>query len=131
MRFSLILATVGRTEQLIPLFESLVAQTFQDFTLIVVDQNPDDRVSKLLERFQNQFRVIHLHAEKRGHAHANNVGLPHADGDVIHFPDDDCWYPNDLFERVNQFLSAHPEWGGMTGREATGKWDTRREPLTS
>jgi glycosyltransferase involved in cell wall biosynthesis len=123
MHFSLILATVGRTDQLVPLFDSLVAQTFRDFTLIVVDQNPDDRVTQLLSRYEGNFPVVHLRAEKRGHAAANNVGLPYANGDVIHFPDDDCWYPADLFERVNRFLAEHPEWGGMTGREATGKWD--------
>jgi len=129
MHFSLILATVGRTEQLYPLFDSLVAQTWQDFTLIVVDQNPDDRVAKVLEKYDGRFPVVHLRAEKRGHAHANNVGLPYATGEIIHFPDDDCWYPDDLFERVNRFLAEHAEWGGMTGREVNGKWDTEAGKL--
>ena len=123
MRFSLILATVGRTEQLGPLFKSLREQTFQNFQLIVVDQNTDDRVTEILRPLDGLFPIVHLRAEKRGHASANNVGLPYADGDVIHFPDDDCWYPPDLFGRVDTFLTRHPEWGGITGREATGKWD--------
>lgn len=129
MNFSLVLATVGRTEQLYPLMNSLVAQTHQDFKVIVVDQNPDDRLVPLLDEYKAKFPIIRLRAEKRGHAFANNVGLPYADGEIIHFPDDDAWYPHDLFERVDKFLSENPDWGGMTGREATGKWDLEAGPI--
>ena len=41
---SLILATVGRTDELTRMFESLATQTFSDFEVVVVDQNEDDRL---------------------------------------------------------------------------------------
>ncbi len=123
MQFSLILATVGRTEPLVRLFNSLTTQTHRDFKLIVVDQNIDDRLAHFLARYGATFPIIHLRSENKGKSSANNVGLLYADGDVIHFPDDDCWYPDDLFERVNRLFTINPNWGGVTGREATGKWD--------
>ena len=51
MRFSLIVATLGRTAELRRLLESLAVQTHQDFEVIVVDQNTDDRVSQILAPF--------------------------------------------------------------------------------
>lgn len=45
-RFSLIVATIGRTAEFSVLLESLAGQETRDFELIVVDQNPDDRLSR-------------------------------------------------------------------------------------
>ena len=44
---------------------------------------------------------------------ARNVGLLHAKGDIIAFPDDDCWYPNDLLAAVTDWFHAHPDFGGL------------------
>jgi GT2 family glycosyltransferase len=37
-------------------------------------------------------------------------------GDVVSFPDDDCWYPPDLLQRVADVLERNPDWDGVTGR---------------
>jgi GT2 family glycosyltransferase len=122
MHFSLILATVGRSSEPERFFETLCAQTHQDFDTVIVDQNEDDRIEKLVGRYQGKLRLRHVRVEKRGHAGANNVGLEYATGDAIAFPDDDCWYPADLLERVDRTFREHPEFGGIAGRETTGKW---------
>ena len=48
--FALILATVGRTVELNRLFDTLAAQSYRDFEVIVVDQNRDDRLIPVLHR---------------------------------------------------------------------------------
>ncbi len=98
---SLILATVGRTEELGRLFDSLVAQSFSNFEVIVVDQNSDDRLLPPLERARYLgMAVKHLKHSPPNLAAARNVGINAARGKWIGFPDDDCWYAPHLLERV-------------------------------
>jgi len=115
MRFSLIMATVGRTEEVKRFLEHLDRQTYRDFELIVVDQNPDDRLVPILETYKSRFPILHLRSE-RGLSRARNVGLKHISGDIVAFPDDDCWYPPDLLERVARFFREHSDIDVLTGR---------------
>lgn len=115
IRFSLVLATVGRTEELSNFLVHLAAQSYPIFELVVVDQNPDDRLIPVLADYVARFSIQHLRSAA-GLSRARNVGLKHASGDVVAFPDDDCWYPPDLLGRVVHALIEHPESGGVTGR---------------
>lgn len=106
--FSLVLATVGRTDELARLFDSLAAQTFVNFEVIVVDQNSDDRLVAPLERARRLGIVVrHLTHHPPNLAAARNVGIEAARGRWVGFPDDDCWYAPRLLERVaSRFSSA-------------------------
>lgn len=105
--FSLVLATVGRTDELGRLFDSLAAQTFVNFEVIVVDQNNDDRLAAPVERARRLgIAVRHLTHHPANLAAARNVGIDAARGRWIGFPDDDCWYAPRLLERVASRFSA-------------------------
>jgi glycosyltransferase involved in cell wall biosynthesis len=120
MKFSLIVATIRRTDEMHRLLESLEAQTRRDFEVIVVDQNPDDRLVPILDRFTG---VLDLHCIRcpRGLSRARNAGLKLIMGDVVAFPDDDCWYPGDLLQRVAEYLESNPRIDGLTGRAVDGE----------
>ena len=115
MRFSLILATVGRTDTLRCFLDTLLSQTHKDFELIVVDQNSDERLVSVLAPYMSTFPILHLQSVK-GLSRARNTGLRHSCGDLIAFPDDDCEYPPNLLSRVTEFFIRHPEMDGLTGR---------------
>lgn len=115
--FSLILATVGRTDQLGALLDTLARQTDRDFELIVVDQNPDDRLVPWLDRARAAgIRLEHLKAPKLGLAFARNIGLEAATGRFLAFPDDDCWYDDDVLEQVRSAVPTGTEYDGVVGR---------------
>jgi len=117
LRFSLVLATVDRTEDVERFLASLEAQTYRDFELIVVDQNPDSRLKPLLEAYNRNFSIHHIHTpQARGASQARNAGLQKIRGSVVTCPDDDCWYPARLLEQVAGFLREHPDIDGISGR---------------
>lgn len=131
MKFSLVMATVGRVSEPARFLRALQAQTHRPFELIVVDQNPDDRVLRLLEEYRTRFPIKHLRSPT-GASRARNAGIPHAAGEIVSFPDDDSWYPDDLLARVARMMGEHPEWDGIngrftdeSGRSVAGRWDGR------
>lgn len=111
--FDLLLSTVGKTEEPRRFLQALEAQSCPHFRLIVVDQNADDRLNDVLAGFK-PYPILHLPAEPGSDSRI--VGLRHVDADVVAFPDDGCWYPPDLLERVAGLLAEHPEWDGLSVR---------------
>jgi glycosyltransferase involved in cell wall biosynthesis len=109
--FSLIVATVNRVVELERLLVSLEAQTSQDFEVIVVDQNTDDRVACQVSRYP-ALKIRHLRSD-RGVGRARNAGLRAATGSIIAFPDDDCWYPPTLLAAVAEWMTANPGLEGL------------------
>ncbi len=112
---SLLCCTVGRTEKLGRLLDSLVAQSRLDFELLIVDQNAPGALDPVLAPYLDRLDIVHLRSE-RGLSRARNVGLAHCRAGLIAFPDDDCWYPPALVERVVELFAAHPDAGLFTGR---------------
>jgi glycosyltransferase involved in cell wall biosynthesis len=115
MKFSLIMGTLGRTDEVRRFLVSLDAQSHRDFELIVVDQNPDGRLAGLIAQFAARFPVLHLRCAP-GLSRARNVGLQHVSGQLVAFPDDDCWYPPDLLAFVAARLEHDSGCDGVTGR---------------
>ncbi len=114
-RLSLLCCTVGRTEKLCRLLDSLVRQTLSDFELIVVDQNEPGVLDSLLAPYAGRLDINHVRSE-RGLSRARNVGLNHCRAKIVAFPDDDCWYPDGLVQNVVALFDATPEAGVFTGR---------------
>ena len=132
--FDLIVATVGRTDELDGLLASLERQTHRDFRVLVVDQNSDDRLAEVLAR-HDEFERTQLRSQ-RGLSRARNAALPEVRADLVAFPDDDCVYPEDLLERVAARFAADESLDGLTGREvdaagtASPSWATDAATLT-
>lgn len=116
---SLILCTYGRTVELETLFQSLAAQSFKDFEVIVVDQNPDTRITPFLQRAQAAgIRLRHVRHNIPNLSAARNVGLHHAQGAWVGFPDDDCWYEPNMLEQLSSAFTSKETISGVVARWA-------------
>lgn len=116
MRFSLVVATINRVNELERLFESLSTQHHDDFEVILVDQNLDDRLKELVTSYNQQFPILHLKQMKRGLSRARNLGKLYVKGDIIAFPDDDSVYPSTVLSQVADFFEHNQAWNGVIVR---------------
>ena len=111
--FDLVVATVGRVEELGRLLDSVEAQEYTRVRVLVVDQNEDKRLEHVLSG--RSLEIRHLRS-RLGLSRARNAALEHVTADVIAFPDDDCVYPAGSLKRVAERFSSDPRLDGLTGR---------------
>jgi GT2 family glycosyltransferase len=140
LRYSLVVATVGRPAELSRLLASVAQQEPADVQIVVVDQSAGLHVRDVLEAVDATRRVDvrYVRDEGRGLSRARNRGLAVATGDILAFPDDDCWYPRGLLAKVaTYFQDSQPLFGGVTGRAsyvgsgiAAARFDDVPGPLT-
>jgi glycosyltransferase involved in cell wall biosynthesis len=131
---SLVVATRGRTAELSELFASLAEGQGAEFELILVDQNGDARLDPVVAAAP--FPIRHLRTD-RAHANAaRNLGLRHARGTIVAFPDDDCLMPPGTLARVESAF-ADPALGVLTGPAAapegglgSGRWRAESGAIT-
>lgn len=114
VKYSLVVATIGRRAELAALFTSLADQSVRDFEVIVVDQNPEGFIDDVISDYSSVLRIAHLRTNRRGASLARNVGLSRTSGEIITFPDDDCEYPPDLLAQVGRALDQLREFAGIS-----------------
>ena len=79
--------------------DSVLAQTFRDFAVIVVDDGSTDATHAILQRYGS--RVTVLKQSNHGFCAARNAGIAHCESDFIALLDaDDVWLPTKLEESV-------------------------------
>jgi glycosyltransferase involved in cell wall biosynthesis len=115
IRFSMVMATRGRTTEIAEFLDSLLAQGRGDAELIVVDQNGDDRLVPVLAPYQGRVAVTHLRSSVANANHARNLGLRAAQGEFVGFPDDDCLYPAGVLDRVAAAFDGDASLMVLTG----------------
>jgi len=104
---SVIIPTYNRGWVLKEAVESVLAQDFGDYELIVVDDGSTDNSQEILQSYQQD--LIVLRQSNRGVSAARNRGIAEASGQLVAFLDsDDLWLPNKLSHQVG-FFNTNPD----------------------
>jgi glycosyltransferase involved in cell wall biosynthesis len=108
---SIIIATYNRSSLLKECLESLLAQTYRDVELIVVDDgSTDDTQATVTQIAQKHNNVRYYPRPHHGAPATRNFGLTKATGEFIGFFDsDDLWPPN-YIETMVKSLQANPDF---------------------
>lgn len=91
-----------------PCIESVLAQTYRDFELLIIDDGSTDTTAEIADRFAaHDPRVKVIHQPNAGISHARNVAVQNAQSEWLTFVDADDWleptYLSYLLALQNQF----------------------------
>ncbi len=104
---SVVIPTYNRCWILKEAIDSVLAQTYTDYEIIVVNDGSTDDTVNLLKQYDNN--IIVIHQENRGVSAARNLGIASAKGGYVAFLDsDDLWLPDKLACQM-AFFQLHPE----------------------
>ncbi len=102
---SVIIPTHNRKQLLAEAVDSVLAQTFPNLEVIVVDDGSTDGTGEMVrERYAREMRVRYIWQENGERAVARNRGIAAAQGDFVAFLDsDDAWLPQKLEKQMPLF----------------------------
>lgn len=113
-KVSLVVVTRNRPEPLRRLMESLSHQTFRSMEVILVDQSDSEQRGRVRELVQSCGQALPLRLIEdsgTGLSRGRNLGLRTIRGEIIGFPDDDCWYADKLVHQVVTWFQNNREYG--------------------
>ncbi len=124
-RFSVIIPVYNREELVGRAIRSVLAQSYRDFELLVVDDASTDRTAAVVQSFDDS-RLSYIRLpENGGNAVARNAGVRRARGELITFLDsDDEFLPGFLAGMEATFSKLDPQigfvWAGIETVDAKG-----------
>ena len=107
--------TYNRPQYIGRAIESIIAQNFKAWELLVVHDGPNDRIAAVMEEWQKRDpRIQYLRRVKGGNiANATNYALRRAQSEYIAILDDDDYWPApDKLSRQLAFLDENPDYSG-------------------
>jgi glycosyltransferase involved in cell wall biosynthesis len=114
---SVIIPTYNHRDWIIETLDSVFAQTYRDFEVIIVNDGSPDDTNTVVKRIVEERGIRYFDQPNAGQAHARNEGLAQARGEFIAFLDDDDLWPPDKLEWQAEVLNTYPDavmvYGGM------------------
>lgn len=96
IKFSIIIPVYNVEQYLDECVQSVVAQTYRDFEVILVDDGSPDNSGTICDRWaEKDSRVRVIHQENQGLSGARNTGIRAATGEYLMFLDSDDWWNGD------------------------------------
>ena len=146
-----IITPVYQVEQYLPqCLDSILAQTYPHWELILLDDGSKDRSGEICDEYaKKDGRIRVIHTENRGAGAARNTGFAHATGEYVVFVDSDDYISENMIERLymtihkskydlvvcnvlraypdgkNDFTTQFPDME-ISGREVLAHWKTQK-----
>lgn len=109
MKFSLIVPTFGRPDEVTEFLESLLDQKHSSFEVIISDGTPKDTLRPELKKYEgNEVYPLTIHYEEfLPVSAARNDGAKLAKGEYFIFLDSDCIIPPDYLNHIEAYIEKH------------------------
>jgi glycosyltransferase involved in cell wall biosynthesis len=118
---SVLVCTRNRPQDLIPCLETLLAQDYDSYEIVVLDQSTtDDAENAVRQRFGQDRRLRYFRSQTVGKSIALNLLLREARGDVFAFTDDDTEVPADWLSHIDAAFRDLPDTEILFGQVLPG-----------
>ena len=116
MKFSIIIPLYNKAPYIRKALETVCAQTYTDYEVIVVDDGSTDDSYAIAEAFFHSSRLSSLAfrlitQENAGVSAARNNGVAASKGEYVAFLDADDWWEPTFLEKMAQLIEDYPEAG--------------------
>ncbi len=110
MKFSIIIPCYKVERYVCECLDSVLAQDYDDWEAICVDDGSPDRTGAILDRYSEKDRRIKVvHQENRGLSEARNSAIGIADGDWLYYLDSDDMMPPHVLRKVEDIVKRNPD----------------------
>jgi glycosyltransferase involved in cell wall biosynthesis len=120
---TVVICTRNRGEAIRVTIRSVLANTYTNFDLLIVDQSSELSTAHTVAEFCGDSRLRYIHTATQGLSIARNIGLAFCHSDLVLMTDDDCEVPpNWIAEMVAPFL-RYPQLGVVFCDVVAGPYD--------
>ena len=110
MKVSIVICAYNEEEKLPRCIDSVIAQTYSNWELWVINDGSTDSTAKIVQQYAAQDHRIHLHSqENQGLSSARKSGIRCAQGEYLTFIDADDYVGELYLEHLLEPLHKHPE----------------------
>ena len=108
MKISVIVPVYNTEKYLNRCIDSILAQTFTDFELLLIDDGSTDSSGKICDDYAaKDSRVKVLHKENGGVSRARNLGIDNAQGEYLSFIDSDDYIRPEMYEKLAKIIDIY------------------------
>lgn len=111
-KFSIIIPLYNKEAYVRKALESVVAQTYRDFELIIVDDGSTDNSMEVVRGLKIEDRRLKILTQgNSGVAVARNNGVAVSKGEYVCFLDADDWWEPTFLEEMDRLIMEYPDAG--------------------
>lgn len=125
---SIIIPTFKHADFILRTLDSVFAQTFGDYEIIVINDGSPDATAAVLAPLVEAGKILYIEQPNAGQASARNRGIGVARGEFLAFLDDDDVWPTDKLEWQVRILRDDPNLSMVGGASGLIDGDTLIEP---
>ena len=108
VKYSVVIPMYNKAEYIRYTLKSVLAQSFHDFEVIVVDDGSTDNSLKIARQTDSD-KIRIIAQENQGTAVARNTGIEHASGEYIAFLDADDEWKSNYLETIDTLTDKYPQ----------------------
>lgn len=106
MKYSIIVAVYNRPDELRELLESLTAQTFTDFEVVIVEDGSTVPSKSVCGEYSGRLAISYFVKDNSGPGPSRNYGCRRASGDYFMFIDSDCTVPPHYMRAIDDAVTS-------------------------